>query len=132
MRRVALVLPLLLLFPPSAPSAEPIMVDGVRLGAAKAEVLKLPTAAEKGGVVTVSPDDGTSIEVSFDKGKVKRVYASHRKGLAPMKELTTKYGEPVKQDKGDSIKYVYKVAGEGSVTLEKVKGYPGFYLEAVR
>lgn len=131
MLRVTLLFALLVSVPLAA-AAAPIEVDGVRLGAPKAEVLKLPNATEKGGVVTVAPDEGTSIEVTFDKGKAKRIYSSHRKGLAPMKDLTTKHGEPVKQDGGDSVKYVYKVAGEGTVTLEKVKGYPGFYIEAVR
>ena len=132
MPRTSLLSLVLVLIPLTAWAA-PIEVEGIKLGASKGEVAKLPNATEKGGVITVTPDEATSIEVSFDgKGKAKRIYSSHRKGLAPMKDLTTKYGEPVKEEKTDAIKYVYKVAGEGTVTLEKVKGYPGFYIEAVR
>lgn len=117
----------------AAAQAEPIVVDGVALGAPKADVLKLAGAKAKGDGVVVTVDDATSVEVTLGGGgKVKRIYATHRKGILPLKDFTQRHGEPVKRAEGDSIKYVFTVANEGVLTLEKVKGYPGFYVEAER
>lgn len=117
----------------AAAQAEPIVVDGVALGAPKADVLKLAGAKAKGDGVVVTVDDATSVEVTLGGGgKVKRIYATHRKGILPLKDFTQRHGEPVKRAEGDSIKYVFTVENEGVLTLEKVKGYPGFYVEAER
>lgn len=121
------------LFVPLAVWAEPLSVEGVKLGEAKAEVLKLPKAKSAGGKVTVSPSDTVQVDVEFDaKGKASRVYASYRKGLFPMKDFSQKYGDPVKREKNGNLKYIFTVAGEGTITLEKEKGYPGYYIELLK
>lgn len=113
--------------------AEPIVVDGIALGAPKADVLKLAGAKANGDQVVVTIDDATSVEVTLGGGgKVKRIYATHRKGILPLKDFSQRHGEPVKRAEGNSIKYVFTVENEGVLTLEKVKGYPGFYVEALR
>lgn len=113
--------------------AEPIVVDGVTLGSPKADVMKLSGAKAKGEEVVLTVDEATTVEVTLGGGgKVKRIYATHRKGILPLKEFSQRYGEPVKRAEGDSVKYVFTVENEGVLTLEKVKGYPGFYVEAVR
>lgn len=114
-------------------AAAEIEIDGVVLGAPKGDVVKRAGASGKGDGVVIKLDEDASVEVAFDgKGRVKRIYATHRKGILPLKDLTTRYGEPVKRAEHDSIKYVFTVEKEGTITLEKVKGYPGFYVEAVR
>jgi hypothetical protein len=118
---------------PLALWAEPLSVEGVKLGAPRSDVLKLPQAKAAGGKVTVSPADTVQVDVDFDaKGKASRIYASYRKGLFPMKDYSQKYGDPVKREKNGNLKYIFTVAGEGTITLEKEKGYPGYYIELVK
>jgi hypothetical protein len=122
---------LFLLFPLAAHAAT-IEVEGIALGASKADVMKHPGAEVKNGGVAFETEKA-SVEVAFDaKGRAKRVYASYAKGLLPLKDFTNLYGEPVKQNAGNSTKYVFKVEREGTVVLEKVRGYPGFYVEALK
>jgi hypothetical protein len=123
---------LILLLVPVAASAD-LSVEGVKLGASKSDVAKLPGAKAGKDQITYAPNATTQVDVSFDaKGKANRIYVAYRKGLFPIKEFSQQYGDPVKREKGGNVKYIFTAKSEGTLTLEKEKGYPGYYVEVVR
>ncbi len=129
--RILLVSLALSLFPVGA-SAD-VVVEGVKLGASKADVGKIAGAQVAKDKVTLTPTETSRVDVSFDgKGRANKIYVTYRKGLFPIKDFTQQYGEPLKRDTGGNVKYVFTIKGEGTITLEKEKGYPGYYVEAVR
>lgn len=117
----------------ASPTTSPVVIEGISLGAPKASVEAMTGVKAVGGKLSFAPAATTQVEVEFDtKHRVRRIYATYRKGLLPLKDFTAQYGEPVKRNKGGNVRYVFTIVGGGTVTLEKESGYPGYYIEAVR
>jgi hypothetical protein len=111
-------------------SASVTRFEGVGLGDTRAQVTAVAGKPLQGDKVSFSIGE-SEVEVTFSKGKVTRINLRYLKGALPIREFTDRFGKPVRRSENSSVLYVFTVDTAAVVTLERVTGFPGYYVDVV-